>query len=315
MLKNKNVLITGVTGFVGSNLLRFFLDQGSRVIIFTRATSQKWRISDTKKRVREFTVDLGNADQVKRAVTKIRPSFIIHTASYGGFFFQTDVRRILETNFSGTVNLLNACKKVGFDLFINTGSSSEYGMKLSPMKETDLPEPMTEYGVSKCSSTMYCQMLSQKEGLPIVTLRLFSPYGYYEDRTRLMAYVIYSCLKGLNLRLSSANSVRDYVFIEDVLTAYKLAMEKRNRIKGEVINIGSGRQHSVKEVVQEIIRQGGFSAKLLWNKRDNPRVEPEFWQADILKAKRLLDWGPRYDLRTGIGKYIAWFKNNAQLYK
>ncbi|MFA5157476.1 MAG: NAD-dependent epimerase/dehydratase family protein [Candidatus Omnitrophota bacterium] len=315
MLKNKRVLITGATGFIGSNLLRFFLSQGAIVFIFARATSSKWRITGELGKVRKFSVDLTDSRRVRRVVTRIKPSFIIHTAAYGGLFFQTDLNKIIRTNFLGTVNLLNACKEAGFELFVNTGSSSEYGPKSVHMKETDLPEPIDGYGLSKCYSTMYCRALAIKENLPIVTLRLFSPYGYYENQMRLTAYVIYSALQGLNPRLSSKDSVRDYVFIEDVLRAYELVIENRKRIKGEVINIGSGRQHTVGEVVEEIVRQMHVRIKPLWHRRENPKPEPESWQADISKAKRLLGWKPEYGLREGLEKYIDWFKSNIHLYR
>lgn len=102
---------------------------------------------------------------------------------------------LIETNIVGTINLINACKEVGFDYFINTGSNSEYGEKDHSMKESDLLEPNNEYGITKAAATMYCSYMGKKEQLPIYTFRLFAVYGYFEDTTRLIPSVMVSYIQ------------------------------------------------------------------------------------------------------------------------
>ncbi|MCM8758628.1 MAG: NAD(P)-dependent oxidoreductase [Candidatus Omnitrophica bacterium] len=315
MIKNKKVLVTGATGFIGANLTRMFIEIGAKVYIFTRPTSKKWRINDILKEVREYGVDLLDFDRLQQSILEIKPDIIVHTAVYGGYPFQKNEIDIILNNIIGTVNLVNACTRVEFECFINTGSSSEYGFKTKPMVEENLPEPIDTYGISKLSSTLYCQMKAKNENLPIATLRLFSPYGYYEEKTRLIPYVINCCLTERNPRLSSPNPVRDFVFIEDVLTAYAKAIELIENIKGEVLNIGFGKQYSVKEVVNEILELTGGKVKPEWGTIANPRKEPNYWQADISKAREKLKWQPTYDLRKGLKKTIEWFKLNMELYK
>jgi len=103
---------------------------------------------------------------------------------------QVDVQRMLQTNIFGTANLVQACLKTGFDTFVNTGSSSEYGFKDHAPSENELPEPNSHYAVAKVSATMFCQFTARNQKVHIPTLRLYSVYGPFEEPTRLLPRVI-----------------------------------------------------------------------------------------------------------------------------
>ncbi len=313
-ISNKKVLITGATGFVGSNAVRGFVKLGADVSVLARGDSPLWRISDIKSSLRLFTADLLDVQGLKKAISRIRPDIIIHTAVYGGHPYQKEHRKIFDVNLVGTVNLLDVCGKFGFDIFINTGSSSEYGIKKISMKESDILEPASVYGVAKSAASLYCSAQAKNEGMPVTTLRLFSPYGYFEDKTRLIPYLIISALSGRRPRLSSPGNVRDFVFIEDVVEAYKKTVENRKAAIGEIINIGSGNQHTVGDVVKNISRLNSMPLGPMWHSAKNPRREPEVWRADISKAGRLLGWRPKYGLSEGLRKTFQWFKGNWALY-
>ncbi|MFH0738940.1 MAG: SDR family NAD(P)-dependent oxidoreductase [Candidatus Omnitrophota bacterium] len=314
MFKRKKILITGATGFVGSNLLRYFIKEGADIYIFTRKESNKWRINDVLAKVKEFKVDLTDKDSLSRIVMRISPQIIMHTAVYGNFPGHYGSKRIMDVNLKGTVNLINSCKGIDFELFVNSGSSSEYGLKLHPMNEQDPLNPLGPYGASKAAAGLYAQKAAWEYNKPIVTLRLFSPYGYFEDAGRLIPSVILACLKGRKLQLSSPRSVRDFVFIEDVVDAYIKAFKNRKKISGGIFNIGSGSQHTIKYVVTKIISLTNSKIKPNWGSLDNLRVEPKRWQANIRKAKNELGWLPAYSLDKGLSKTISWFKHNIDLY-
>ena len=313
-LKNRKILVTGATGFIGTNIARRLLVEGSNVSIFVRRESDKWRIKDILRDVRVYTVDLKHESEIRKAVNRIRPEIVVHTAVHGGYPFQKDIRKMFAVNIIGTMNLLNVCKDKGFSFFLNTGSSSEYGIKNRRMKESDILEPAADYGVSKASATLYCQSLAKKEKLPIATLRLFSPYGYFEDSSRLIPYVILSCLKKKSIKLSSPYNVRDFVFIDDVTDIYVKAIERKDAIAGEVLNVGSGREHSVGDTVKKILDLIETQTRLEWGDTSNSHPEPKMWQADISKAKRLLGWTPKHGLDKGLEKTIKWFRKNKNLY-
>ncbi|MBU0633911.1 MAG: NAD(P)-dependent oxidoreductase [Candidatus Omnitrophica bacterium] len=314
-MKNKKILITGATGFVGSNITRYFLKQGADIAVFALEGEDTWRIKDILNDVCEYSVDLRNEEKTKNAVLSFKPQLIFHTAIYGGHIFQKETQRIMNTNFQGTVNLLTACNNIEYELFINTGSSSEYGIKSHPLKEDDLPEPVTDYGLSKLAATLYAQLLAKRENKPIVTLRLFSPYGDYDEPTRLIPYTSISCLKDENPKVSAASCVRDFIYIKDVIDAYTQVIENKEKVKGQIINIGSGMQYSIGDVVDKIIKLTGSSVKPEWGQSPNSRLEPKIWQADISKAQKLLGWKPKYDLEKGLKMSIEWLKKNNFLFE
>jgi len=312
-LRGEKVFITGATGFVGSNLARRSLQRGAEVFINIRKTSDTWRIEDILNEVDVIPVDITEYEKIKHSLKEIRPDIIFHTATYGGKADQINTEKIIDTNIIGTVNLLRSCKDIDVNLFVNTGSSSEYGIKNSAMMESCLLEPVTEYGVSKAAATLYCQTYAITENLPIVTLRLFSPYGQYEQKSRLIPSLILAALQKINPKITSRHLVRDFIFIEDVLDAYEAVMDLKTA-PGKIFNIGSGRQHSVGEVVDMIVGLLGNEVTYEIGIPQAWKNEPTFWQADIQQAKSELDWEPKYLLKEGLAATIDWFKLNKGLY-
>lgn len=309
-------LITGATGFIGANLLRAFINENTETHILIRKTSNTWRINDILEKTRIHFCDLNNPDQIKAVVSDIKPDIIIHNAIYGGYPFQKDTAKVINTNFLGTVNLLNACLENEFKCFINTGSSSEYGIKNKPMSESDLLEPIDDYGVAKSAATLYCQSIAKRYNLPIFTLRLFSPYGYYEEPTRLIPYIVINCLQDNDIKLSNPNPVRDFIFIEDVIDAYKSIIEKAQiNEPGNIFNIGTGKQHSVKEIFNIIKEITDYKKEPIWGQVEGRSSDIiKTWQADIKKSNLKLNWKPNYSIEEGLSKNIDWFKKNITLY-
>ena len=222
-VRRRKVFITGATGFIGSNLARRCLERGAEVFINLRKLQTRGESGTFCQEVNAVPVDVTEYEKLRDAFRNAR-IVIFHTAAYGGSADQKTTEKIIETNIAGTVNLLRNCRDVGVSLIVNTGSSSEYGIKNSPMDESALLEPVTEYGVSKAAATLFCQSYAVAYKLPIVTLRLFSPYGRYEQKTRLVPSVILAALQRINPRISSRQFVRDFIYIDDVLDAYESAL-------------------------------------------------------------------------------------------
>ncbi|PKP62144.1 NAD-dependent dehydratase [Candidatus Atribacteria bacterium HGW-Atribacteria-1] len=314
--KNKKILITGSTGFVGANLLHYLVNSDNEIHIFLRETSNIWRIKDVIGRVNKHYCDLANREKTRKIVSNIKPEIIINLSTYGGYPFQKDSTKIINTNFMGTINLLDACIEMGFNFFINTGSSSEYGIKNKPMSESDLLEPIDIYGASKSAATLYCQALAKKYNLPIFTLRLFSPYGYYEESTRLIPYLTVSMLKNKKIKISSPYAVRDFIFIEDVIDAFIKIIDKKGRIPtGTILNVGSGFDTKVIEVFE--ILKGMVDYKINFNVEGFPRESDKLqvWRANTKKIQKTLGWRPKYNLENGLIKTVKWFRENIHIYE
>lgn len=308
------ILITGSSGFIGSNLTRKLADKHSDIHILVRKEAKLWRIADILPKITVHYIDLVDRDDVFSCVKKIKPKTIFHLAVYGAYPFQKDIKKIEAITLHGTMNLLDACIESGFRAFINTGSSSEYGFKTKPMKETDFLEPNSHYAVFKAAATYYCQYLAKSKKLPIITIRPFSVYGPYEEPTRLIPTLINSLLSNTCPPLVSPDTARDYVYIDDMIDAYIAASQKTDLV-GEIFNIGSGKQATLKEIVDLAILLTKATIKPKWGTMEQRIWDQNIWEADISKAKTMLNWSPKNNLQSGLTKTINWLKNNINLYK
>lgn len=311
----KNIyLVTGATGFIGSYLVRTLIEQKRTVHIICR-NNTNWRLSDIKDKTILHRCDLLNKS-IFKIIHKIKPDYIFHFAAYGSLPNESDINKLIDINIKGAMNLINAIKQNPFKLFINTGSSSEYGIKEKPMKETDIANPINDYGISKLTATLIFQKEAKINNLPIINFRIFSAYGPYEHDSRLIPYIILNQLKNNKTNLSSPSFVRDFVYVKDIANAYI----KATAIKiepGEIFNVGSGHQHSIQEVYKIISKITDSVSPVLWKtkQKQERQVEPKIWEADISKAKSILHWQPEYSLEQGIYKTVQWFKQNFNLYE
>lgn len=300
-------LVTGATGFVGSWITHSLVERGEdvSVIVRNKRLNPNSRLHDIADKIKVYEGDLLSSS-IEKTVAEIKPTIVFHLAAYGALpAQQIDTDMLLDTNVKGVIRLINAAKKYNLKLFINTGSSSEYGIKDKPMRESDLLEPVNDYGVTKAAATLYVQKIAKREELPLITFRLFSPYGAKDDEKRLIPYVISQALQEKPLELNSGENVRDFVYIADVVQAYLQAIDKKF-IPGEIFNIGSGQQHSVYDIVTSVVAITKSASSLKWGaiSAHSRQVEPKMWQADISKAKKSLNWKPKYSLKKGLQETI-----------
>ena len=312
MARSKNILITGATGFIGACLVHRLVKGRDKIHIILRRNSDTWRIKDILNKLNLHYADLNNARGVKRVIQKIKPQIVFHLAAYGNYLEES--KKNLETNIFGTLNLLEACNKREYDIFINTGSSSEYGTKSKPMSEKDLLEPNSYYAVAKAGQTLLCQHLAREKKLPIITLRPFAVYGPYEKPRRLVPTLINNCLKGKDLSLVWSKTARDFVFVDDVVDAYLKTAQSPN-LAGHIFNIGTGEQSSLRDIVSLVVKMTGAKVKQNWGTMPGRTFDTNIWLADISKARKMLNWQPKYNLEEGLRKTINWFRRNGQLYQ
>lgn len=312
----KTYLITGGAGFIGANLVRKILTTTSNPLIHIIEPSgtNLWRLADIQDQITIHSLNLIDFKEVENLVLALKPDVIFHLAAYGGMPNEQDQLMVYHVNLYGTINLLNACKKFGFDCFINTGSSSEYGKKSKPMKEADQLEPISDYAVAKVAATNYCAKEAILNKLPIYTVRPFSVYGNYESPTRLIPSVINSFLQKQPLNLSNPSNVRDFIYIDDMIDGY-LTLERKKPTNIFTFNIGSGVQSCIQDVVTTLQSLTQVTIPLMWQTTASRPWEPTHWQADIELAQNILSWTPHYSLETGLKKSLDWFTRNQNLYQ
>lgn len=308
-------LVTGGAGFVGANLCRRLAGMGEEVHLLVKSTSNMFRLDDIRDKLHLHISDLRNAQDVENAIRDIRPTIIYHLATRGAYSTQSDGDNILLVNVFGTWNLLTACQKHGYELFVNTGSSSEYGRKMFAMRETDVLEPDSYYAVAKCAQSLLARHCSMVSDLPIVSLRLFSVYGPYEEPSRLIPRLMMAALFGEHIKMVNPNTARDFVYVDDVVDVYQ-DIEHLKKFRGEILNVGTGMQSSLANLVDDTESVLGHKIPSLhWGEMPSRTWDSDVWVADITRLRRLTGSYPRTTLKEGLRRCLDWFKNNSEHYR
>jgi nucleoside-diphosphate-sugar epimerase len=288
-----NVLVTGANGFLGRHLITRLSQHNAKIY----AVSRKPPLSAGG--VRWVQGDLTNGDWLSELVRSIRPDVIyqLASASQGGQDSQF-VLPTFENDLRSTVNTLLAAKACGCARVILAASLEEPVLDGRPITIS------SPYAAAKASCTYYGLMFHQLYGVPVTMLRLFMTYGPGQKAYKLIPYTILSMLKGQSPRLSSGVRPVDWVYVQDVITAF-IAAAVRPEAVGQIIDIGSGSLVPVREVIQEIHRLIPQSpAPLLGALPD--RTAETVRCAETEAAARILAWKATTPLSKGLCQTIQW---------
>lgn len=312
-LKNKRVLVTGAAGFIGSHLLKALLESGSKPVIVVKKSTDLWRIKKIIGRVEVHKKDLKEIEPEKFSGKLGKIEIIYHLGAAGVNPENYDQRALLETNVSGTWRLLELGRLLGVKRFVYCGSCFEYpgGSLLS---ENSALSPVSEYGLSKLSGWMLAELYWKKYGLPAVALRPFQVYGPLEAAYRLIPYVILSVLSKKNIKVTAGEQTRDFIFIEDVIKAF-IACASAPAVEGEVFNVATSRDVSVKNLVSLVLKIMGSDMKPVYGARPYRPNNILSLSGNPQKAKAKLAWYAETPLEDGLRKTIQWFTENRKLYK
>lgn len=312
------ILITGGTGFIGSNLVHKLNNTDNEIHLLIRKSSNLWRIKNIYKKLNLHITDISNKPKLKKIIQKINPEIIFHCAAYGVKSSENNYSKLINYNINGTVNLFSSLEhQNNIKKIVNLGSVFEYGLNIKPKQysETDFINPITPYGICKSSQTNFANYFVKVKNLPITTLRLFNAYGMYEGTNRLIPDIMLSLLNKKKMTISSFSSVRDFIFIDDVINAL-IKASKKSGIDGEIFNIGCGELHSVKNIFDMIYNITNTKPEFFYdhNKRRLYDQMGGKSYANIEKAKKILDWQPKFLIEDGLSVTYKWFKKYANLY-
>ncbi len=314
----KRVLITGITGFAGSHLVDYLLDQG----VFEIYGLYRWRsrtenIQGFKDKIELLEGDIRDAASMRNLVEKIKPDWVFHLAaqSYVPMSWKAPVET-LSTNIIGEANLFEACRKTDCDPLIHiAGSSEEYGFVLPdevPIKETNPLRPLSPYGVSKVAQDLLAFQYFKSYGLKVIRTRAFNHTGPRRGEvfaTSNFARQIVMIEKGKAepiIRVGNLDAVRDFSDVRDIARAYTLALEKGE--PGEVYNICSGKGIKIRQLLDMLLAQSKVDIEI---KEDPARIRPSdvgFLIGDATRFRAKTGWRPEIPFEQTLADLLAFWR-------
>jgi len=290
-------IVTGGAGFIGSHITDALVARGDEVNVVDIFLSGKRENVNPKATLHEIDI---------RDFEELAPIFrgaagVFHAAAQPRMQYSIQQPRLTnDINITGTLNVLLAARDAGVPRVVYSASSSAYGPRHPmPLSEDMEPEPVIPYAIQKRVGEQYCAMASRFYGLETVSLRYFNVYGPRQTTAKDGPYATVIGIFLEQRRNSEPLSIvpdgtnrRDFTHVTDVVRANLLAMESDKVGKGEIINVGTGRNHSVLEIARMI---GG-----LWKFIEPRQGEVKETLADITRAKELLGWEPQMTFEGGI---------------
>ena len=320
-MNKKKVLVTGAGGFIGSHLCEFLVKNGYKVRAFIRYNSlNSWgwlEKSPCCKQIEVVTGDIRNYDSVKHAMKGINRVF--HLAALIGIpysYYSPD--SYIDTNIKGTMNILQASREFGVERIVHVSTSEVYGTaQFVPINENHPVNPQSPYAASKSAADFLALSFYRSFNLPVAVARPFNTYGPRQSARAVIPTIITQMLQGKKkIKLGALKPTRDLTYVEDIVKGFMLAGESDGAV-GEVINFGNNSEISIGNLAKLIAVCLNCKVTVESDsKRARPiKSEVERLMADNIKAKKILNWSPEYNLERGLKKTIAWFKENQGAYK
>ena len=321
------ILVTGSEGFIGSHLTERLVKLGHKVkcvVLYNSFNSYGWLEDIDKKIFDQIEIcfgDIRDPNFVKKVMK--RCDSVIHLAALIGIpYSYSSPKSYVETNIGGTLNILEAAKELNIEKVINTSTSEVYGSaKFIPITEKHPLNGQSPYSASKIASDQLANSFFLSYNTPIITLRPFNTFGPRQSLRAILPTIISQILgKSKKLKLGSLKPTRDFSYISDTVSAYVAALKSKKAI-GQTINIGSGTEISIENVAKLIMKISNYKIKIInEKKRTRPsKSEVQRLCSSNLKAKKLLDWNPKYNgkkgLSNGLKKTLEWFSQPKNLKK
>ncbi len=321
-IEPKRILITGGTGFIGSHLIRRLIKENHSVHLLIRETSSLRRLSDFSTKLTLWPSDFSCSSNLEKNILSANPDIVFHLAGdttirKKGVGFD-EISISLEVNLKGTLNLLQAIMNLQSPnpRLIRVGGLEEYGNGPIPFKETQRENPISPYSASQVAATYYSQMIQHYVQFPILTLRPSLVYGPAQNPNFFIPSFITSLLNSSEFEMSELPHYRDFIYVDDVIDALLMAMEKpaSSSILTEnlTINICSGHEYSIHEVAQMIQRLMGKTIKLRPFQTESRAMSLKHLKGSNERAKNLLHWSPKTSLEEGLLHTMNWFRNHSE---
>lgn len=319
----KKVLVTGADGFIGSHLTETLLEAGYDVKAFVYYNSfNRWGWLDSfpiekLQEIEIVTGDIRDPNGVSEAMAGI--DMVFHLAALVAIpFSYHSPDSYVDTNIKGTLNVLQAGRRLETERIIITSTSEVYGSaQYTPIDESHPFQGQSPYSATKIGADRLAESFYRSFGMPISIVRPFNTYGPRQSARAVIPTIISQLLSGKKeIKLGSLSPTRDFNYVKDTAEGFLAIAQSENTI-GEEINIATQQEISVGELAEEIISQINPEAKIICEKK---RLRPEKSEVSRLlgangKIKELTGWSPQYSLQKGIRETIQWMEQNMEAYK
>lgn len=323
MHKKSKILITGIAGFIGSNLADYFLSKGYEIVgLDNFSTGHRRNINPflNNENFEFIEGDIRDIETCKNAVKGI--DYVLHQAALGSVPRSLkDPLTSNEVNVNGFLNMLWASKEAGVKRFVYAASSSTYGDSESlPKVENIIGKPLSPYAITKYVNELYADIFSKSYGIETIGLRYFNVFGRKQDPNGAYAAVIPKFVKQFMdyespIINGDGNYSRDFTYIDNVIQMNELAILSNNsEALNTVFNTAVGDRTSLNQLVaiikQELTKYDAKIADVKIIHGPNRAGDIPHSLASIDKAKEILGYNPQYDLEKGLVEAIKWYWEN-----
>ncbi len=306
-----NYLVTGGAGFIGSHIVDMLLSQGHRVRVLDDFSSGRIEnLAHVRERIELVHGDI--RDRTVAGAAMQGTDYVLHLAAWRSVpKSMRDPYGYAEVNVLATVNLLEAAAAAQVTRFVCVSSSSVYGdTGQMPLREDQIPRPISPYAASKLADELYCGLFARSFGLETVVVRYFNVFGPRQSLENEYAVVVPKFITCL-LRGESppvygdGTQSRDFTYVENVADATIKASQTAG-VSGDIFNIALGEEHSVLELLRELNAILGCNIQPAWHPPRPGDVRRTV--ADSAKAQRLLHWEGTVRFSEGLRRTVEWFR-------
>lgn len=322
MLQGKKVFVTGAGGFIGSHLTEELVRVNADVTAMIRyGSSANWGNLEflSPDIRREIKVVAGNVEDSDFMMHSLKGQDIVyHLAALIAIpYSYVAPRSYVRTNVEGTLNVMEAVRRLGIGRAVHTSTSEVYGTALyAPIDESHPLQGQSPYSASKIGADKIAESYFLSFATPVVTLRPFNTYGPRQSARAFIPTVICQALEQPVIRMGSLDPQRDMTFVRDTARGF-IAAGTAPGIEGETINLGVGRTDSIGAIASRILSLMGCDKPI---EQDPTRVRPAKSEVQKLlsnndKARERMGWSPTVSLDEGLAETIAFVTKNIHLFK
>ncbi|EGW54796.1 NAD-dependent 4,6-dehydratase LegB [Candidatus Endoriftia persephonae] len=316
-IKGKKVLVTGADGFIGSHLTETLMDLGCDVRAFVYYNSfNSWGWLDSLPREKQqqldiFAGDIRDPNGVETAMQGV--DVVFHLAALIAIpFSYHSPDSYVDTNIKGTLNVLQAARKLGTEKVLVTSTSEVYGTaQYVPIDENHPYQGQSPYSATKIGADRLAESFYRSFDLPVTIVRPFNTYGPRQSARAVIPTIITQLLNGAEeIKLGSLSPTRDFNFVKDSAMGF-VEIAKSDNVIGEEINLATGVEVSIGKLAKTMIELINPNAQII---TDDERIRPGKSEVERLlgsadKVKSLTEWEPKYDLRAGLAETVEWFRD------